>query len=96
MAKTRVWVLTALFTTDNVDETEIDVISVHSNVNDAVDAKDKCFEETKKDWLDEGMTEDKMYLIHHTMVSVLKAKDNTKQVEYGIYAKDIDNGYNLE
>mgnify|MGYP004646966573 CR=1 FL=1 len=93
MAKTRVWVLTALFTTDNVDETKIDVLSVHSSLDDAMKQKDKCFEETKKDWLDEGMTEEEMYLINHSGVSVLKAKDNTKQVEYGIYGKDIDNGY---
>lgn len=93
MAKTRVWVLSALFMGKTTNETNMDVISVHSDLDEAVKAKDKCFEETKKDWLDEGMKEDEMLEITETWVNVLKARDNSKQVEFDIFGKDIDKGY---
>lgn len=94
MAKTRVWVLSALFTTDNIDDSEMDIISVHSSLDDAIKAKDKCIENTKECWLEDGITEDEMSLKTDIGDSVLKAKDNTRRVEYCIYGKDIDNGYN--
>lgn len=89
MAKTKVWVLAALFMNKTTNETTMDVISVHSDLDEAIEAKGKCFEETKKNWLDKGMKEDEMLEITGFWFSVLKARDNSKQVEFDIFKNEL-------
>lgn len=49
MAKIKVWVLASLFMGKTTNEISMDVISVHHDLDEAIKARDKCFEELKKD-----------------------------------------------
>lgn len=89
MAKIKVWVLASLFMGKTTNEISMDVISVHHDLDEAIKARDKCFEELKKNWLDEGMKEDEMLEITEYWFSVLKARDNSKQAEFDIFRNEL-------
>lgn len=89
----RVWVLSALFADNDIDKNDMDVISVHSDLDEAIRTRNRCVDETKKDWLDEGLTEDDILEIRNVSAVILKTKDNSKRTEFALFGKYIDNEY---
>lgn len=90
MVKTRVWVLTALFTADN-KESRVEVIGVYNHLDKAVETMWFHHENIKEAWMKDGIKEDDMLNIRTRWVCTLKVNNRYKQVEFGIYGEDIDN-----
>lgn len=90
MVKTRVWVLTALFTADN-KESRVEVVGVYNHLDKAVETMWFHHENIKEAWVKDGIKEDDMLNIRTKWVCVLKINNRYKQVELGIYGEDIDN-----
>lgn len=90
MAKTRVWVLTALFTADN-KESRVEVVGVYNHLGKAVETMWFHHESIKEAWVKDGIKEDDMLNIRTRWVCVLKINKRYKQAELGIYGEDIDN-----
>lgn len=91
MAKTKVWVLTALFTGDNKDS-QVEVMGVYKHLDKATEMMKAHHEYTLQTWLEDGVKGEDILSISTQWVCVLKVKDSDKQVQLGIYGEDIDNG----
>lgn len=90
MAKTRVWVLTALFTDDNEDS-QVEVMGIYKHLDKAVEMMKAHHEFTLQAWLEDGVKGEDILSISTQWVCVLKVKNSDKQVKLEIYGEDIDN-----
>lgn len=89
MAKTRVWVLTALFTGDNKDSL-LEVIGVYKRLDEAEEVMRFHHEDTKEEWLNEGIKGEEIMDMRFKWRYILKVKNSYKQVELEIHEENIE------
>lgn len=88
----KVWVLTALFTGDNKDSL-LEVIGVYKRLDEAETVMKFHHEDTKEEWLNEGIKGEEILDLRLNWCYILKLTNSYKQVKLEIHEENIEDDW---